>query len=236
MLRRSKSVLFIQHGDSDRPGLFADALEREGVDVRIARPDKGEILPGNARGFDGLALGGGAQSACQTEKFPYLKTELALVRDAVHRDMPVLGLCLGGQLIAAALGAAVRRAPQREIGFFPVALMPAAGQDPIWRDVPATFATAHWHGDIFDIPDGGTLLASSALTPNQLFRYGRKVYGLQFHLEMTEEIFEEMLAGSDEELLRAGADPALLRDEAKRILPGLRETAETVFRRWAAML
>jgi len=231
-----KKVLFIQHGDADKPGLLGAALAARNVGLEIRHPYAGDSLPEHLNGFDGLAVGGGGQSAYEHDKYPYLARECDLVREATHAEKPVLGLCLGAQLMALALGAPVRRSDHHEIGFFPVTLDPIARYDPLWCDLPTDFVTTHWHGDIFDLPTAGMRLGSSAMTQNQLFRYGRGLYGLQFHLEMTPEIFEEMIADSRDDLTASGADPDYLRAEAWRILPPLRETAETVFSRWATML
>ena len=231
-----KNILFIQHGETDKPGLLEDSLSRTRVGVEIAHPYLGDALPSSLEAFSGLAVGGGAQSAYEVDKYPYLSQECQLIREAAHSGKPVLGLCLGAQLIASALGAPVRPNSRREIGFFPITLDPIARYDPLLCDLPTDFVATHWHADVFDLPAAGMRLASSALTPNQLFRYGCGLYGLQFHLEMTPEIFEEMIADSHDYLTEAGADPDKLREDAWRFLPPLRETAETVFSRWAAML
>lgn len=231
-----KNVLFIQHGETDKPGLFSETLSRNRIGLEIARPYLDQRLPVSLESFDGLAIGGGAQGAYEGDKYPYLWQECHLIREAAHAGKPVLGLCLGAQLMAAALGAPVRPGARREIGFFPVTLDPIAKYDPLVCDLPSDFVATHWHGDVFDLPAAGMRLASSAMTPNQLFRYGCGLYGLQFHLEMTPEIFEEMLVGSDDYLIAAGADPEQLRKDAWRFLPPLREMAEGVFTRWAAML
>ncbi len=231
-----KKILFVQHGETDRPGLLIEAVNACRVDLEIARPYAGENLPDSLREFHGLAVGGGAQGAYEVGKYPYLARECELIREAAHAEKPVLGLCLGAQLMASALGAPVRPSSRREIGFFPVTLDPIARYDPLWCDLPTDFVTTHWHGDVFDLPAAGMRLGSSALTPNQLFRYGRGLYGLQFHLEMTPELFEEMVYEARDDLMKDGENPDSLREEAWRVLPPLRETAETVFSRWAAML
>jgi len=231
-----KKILFIQHGETDKPGILQESLGKSGVGIDVAHPYRGENLPASLQEYSGLAVGGGAQGAYEEAKYPYLSQECQLIREAAHAGKPVLGLCLGAQLMASALGAPVRPGPRREIGFFPVTLDSIAKYDPLWCDIPTDFVTTHWHGDVFDLPAAGMRLASSALTPNQLFRYGCGLYGLQFHLEMTPEIFEEMLVGSDEYLLAAGADPEQLRRDAWTFLPPLHDKADMVFSRWAAML
>lgn len=231
-----KKILFIQHGETDKPGLLEESLSAGGIGLQIAHPYLGEPLPASLEAFSGLAVGGGGQGAYEVDKYPYLSKECDLIREAAHAGKPVLGLCLGAQLMASALGAPVRPGPRREVGFFPVTLDPIAKYDPLLCDLPTDFVATHWHGDIFDLPAAGMRLASSAMTQNQLFRYGCGLYGLQFHLEMTPQIFEEMLVGSDDYLAEAGADPEQLRKDAWQFLPPLRETAELVFSRWAAML
>jgi GMP synthase-like glutamine amidotransferase len=118
-----KRVLFIQHGDVDKPGLLAEALDQSGVGLEVFHAWRDGDFP-DLEEFQGLALGGGGQSAWEVEKYPYLDMECMLVRGALERGIPVLGLCLGAQLIARATGAEVRRAERKEIGFFPLSLTP----------------------------------------------------------------------------------------------------------------
>ncbi len=233
---RSKRVLFIQHGDTDKAGLFGEVLGGLGVTVDTIHPYLGEKVPSSLEGYNGLALGGGAQGAYEQDLYPYLADECALVKEASREGKPVLGLCLGAQLMAAALGAEVRKGPQREIGFFEVQLDPISQYDPLWNGIPDKFVTTHWHGDVFEIPPGGMRLGSSALTPNQIFRYGHALYGFQFHLEMTPEVLDEMVVDSEEYLREAGVDPEQMRQAAYQCLPSLRETAVKVFDRWAHLL
>lgn len=231
-----KRVLFLQHGEVDKPGLLADSLAEAGVALRVLHAYAGERVPVSLEGFDGLALGGGAQSAWQDDGFPYLAAECGLVRAAVGEGKPVLGLCLGGQLMARACGAVVRRAERRELGFFPVELAPGAAGDPLMRHFPGEFAATHWHGDVFEIPAGGERLASSAMTPNQAFRMGRGFYGFQFHPEMTAGLFRE-LVGEDREFFREeGIDADALVREAEAALPKLEKSVRAAFREWAGFL
>ena len=234
-IRGVKKVLFVQHGDVDKPGLLADALSAEGVELEIRHPYLGEEIPVDLEGFDALALGGGGQSAYQVAEFPYLEEECALVRKAILADKPVLGLCLGAQLIAKALGADVYRAEQKELGFFPVTMSVSAVSDPLLSAWPSPICPTHWHGDVFDLPAGAECMASSALTTNQAFRYGRATYAFQFHLEMTPALFQELVDDGADDLIANGVDLASLKKEAFRVLPSLRDTALEFFKAWAKM-
>jgi GMP synthase (glutamine-hydrolysing) len=232
---KKRTVLFIQHGELDKPGLLGEALETMGIPMRVIRPDLGQDIPACLDGFAGLVLGGGPQGAYERDKYPYLSMECALIRQAASEGRPVLGLCLGAQLMAAALGARVQPG-LREVGFYEVTLDPISEYDAVWRGLPAKFVATHWHGDVFDIPPGGMRLAWSALTPNQLFRYGHALYGLQFHLEMTPRLFEEAMARAHGLLEESGVDADLIWRQGQQFLPVVRETASTVFSRWAEML
>jgi GMP synthase (glutamine-hydrolysing) len=231
-----KKVLFIQHGDVDKPGLVAEVLDELSIELSVVHPYAGEALPVDAEDFDGLVLGGGGQSAYEIGLYPYLEMECGLIRSTLESKKPVLGLCLGGQLIAQALGAKVQQAERKEIGFFPVTRTADAPEDPLARELPEMFGAAHWHGDVFEIPIGGVRLASTALTPNQMFRYGRSCYGFQFHLEMTPALFEELVWDSRDYLVDSGVSPEELIREAGEVLPLLEQRARAVFRRWTEFL
>lgn len=227
-----KRVIFIQHGDVDKPGLLAEVLEECGVGLEIFHAWRDGGFP-DLEGVDGLALGGGGQSACEIEKYPRLETECGLIRRAIGQGLPVLGLCLGAQLLALAQGGGVSRAEQKEIGFFLVELNPAGREDSIIGALPPRFPATHWHGDVFEIPLGGVCLGSSAMTPNQILRCGPKSIGFQFHLEMTPALFEELVWDSEDFFRESGLLPGSLIEEARQVLPDLEPGAREVFRRWA---
>ena len=229
-------VLFIQHGEVDRPGLLAEALNREGVELVVAHPYAGAPLPAGLRDFSGLALGGGGQSAWEVEAHPHLAREAELAREALDAGKPLLGLCLGGQIIARALGADVRRAPKKEIGFFPVTMRAAAEGDPLARLFPKTFAAAHWHGDVFELPRGAVGLASTEATRHQMFRFGECCYGFQFHPEMTAALYGELVRDEEEWFRTEGLDAGALVREAGEVLPALEPFARAFFQAWARLL
>lgn len=230
----TKEVLFLQHGGADRPGLFRDVLRDRHIELTVVRPDLGQPVPRDLGRFRGLAIGGGSQGVYEVEKYPFLVEEMMLIRRTISEDRPVIGFCLGGQLMAASLGAEVRPTGSPEVGFFPVELNQVANLDPLWCGLERQVVAAHWHGDAFEVPVGGMVLASSEMTPNQLFRYGSGHYGFQFHLEMTEDILADLIERSTPALPLLDAER--IYQEASRYLPATRETAWTVLDRWADFL
>jgi GMP synthase (glutamine-hydrolysing) len=169
---KEKRVPFIQHSDVDRPGLLGETLDDIGLPLDVIRPDLGQSVPESLDAFAGLVLGGGPQGAYEQERYPYLSRECALVRHAASSGKPVLGLCLGAQIMALALGARVR--PSRpEVGFFEVT-HPISLYDPLWRGMPSNYRNTLAWGH-FENPPGG--MCSSALTPNQLFAMGMHSMG-----------------------------------------------------------
>jgi GMP synthase-like glutamine amidotransferase len=170
---------------------------------------------------------GGPMSVNDPE--PWVEVERSMIRRAIAAETPVLGVCLGAQLIASALGARVFRAQRKEIGWFPVAWTPQAARDPLVEDLPDPSNLFHWHGEMFDIPDGATLLASSERCAHQAFRYGDRVYALQFHAEVTPEMIADWCRQDencgDVRELDEPIDPNLHAAEQLR-------TGRIIFRRW----
>ena len=147
------------------------------------------------REFAGTIVMGGPMGAYEEEAHPWLVEEKRAIRAAAQADHPVWGVCLGAQLLASALGAAVYPGPEAEVGLLPVELTAAAADDPVFGDAPARFPTLQWHGDTFDLPEGATLLASSPAYRNQAFVFER-AYGLQFHLEVSPELADGVGRGA----------------------------------------
>ena len=135
----------------------------------------------------------------EEDRYPFLKDEDLFIKEAIQRGKSVLGICLGAQLIAKALGAKVFKAPVKEIGWYDVSLTRIGLRDPLFSILPKTFPVFQWHEDTFEIPKAGKLIATSNSIPHQAFRYGEKVYGLQFHIEVTEEMIQEWVETYEEE-------------------------------------
>jgi GMP synthase (glutamine-hydrolysing) len=145
-------------------------------------------------GYEGLIVLGGPMNVEQTKAFPHLLHELKLIDQALKKKIPILGICLGAQLITKALGARVYDNKQKEIGWHDVSLTDAGTKDQVFQHFNATERLFHWHSQTFGIPVGASHLAFSALCTNQAFRYGENVYGLQFHLEVDEKIIKRWLS------------------------------------------
>jgi GMP synthase-like glutamine amidotransferase len=153
-----------------------------------------EESPPRLEGIDWLILMGGPLGADDEKKYPWLAAEKAFIERAFSSDLVITGVCLGAQLIASVLGARVYANRDREIGWWPIELTDEAVGSPLFRGLPRTLESFHWHGDTFDLPAGSTRLARSEACENQVFAYGSKVLGIQCHFEMTGEIAAALVA------------------------------------------
>ncbi len=185
-----RSWVAIQHVPFEGPGSIATAAARRGTPLAVRHPYLGEPLPA-CRELCGLVVMGGPMGVSDTDSHPYLRDELALIAASVAAGLPVLGVCLGAQLLAAALGARVYRGPQLEIGPGTIALTDAGRGDPVLSAAGrAELPVVHWHQDTFELPPGAAWLARSELYPHQAFRVGTRAYGLQFHVEVDRTLAE----------------------------------------------
>ena len=188
MTAAKRSWVAVQHVPYEGPGLIAQAASHRGLELRLCRPYRGEPLPSPVE-LDGLVVMGGPMGAGDTAEHPHLARESELIAAMVHAGRPVLGVCLGAQLLARALGARVYRGELDEIGRGTVSLTEAGREDPVLGSAgAATLPVVHWHRDTFELPAGASLLASSDLFPHQAFRVGERAYGLQFHVEVEHEL------------------------------------------------
>jgi GMP synthase (glutamine-hydrolysing) len=258
-----KPVLAVRHVAHEGLGTIGDALARNDVPVEIvdalAAPSPQPSPKGrwSSADFDpgmwaGLVVMGGPMNVDEVKKYPFLAEEVRWLERAVEAGLPILGVCLGAQLLAKALGARVYPNKIKEIGWYEVELLPAAGDDPLLGSLGSSTLTPalsqgereesvtvfQWHGDTFDLPKGAQRLARSELCENQAFRYGRAAYGLQFHLEVTAEIIESWLCegGNCGELAGLSyIDPVAIRRETPEKLPEMQRLGRVVFDRFVEM-
>ncbi|HEU5310226.1 MAG TPA: type 1 glutamine amidotransferase, partial [Candidatus Eisenbacteria bacterium] len=159
----SGSVLVLQHVAPETPGLIADVLRARGVSIEMVHTHAGEPVPESIAGQLGLVVMGGPMGVYEQAEHPHLAQEIRLIQTAIEGGLPILGVCLGSQLLAASLGARV--APgTKEIGWLPVELTEDAARDPLWQGIQSPFTPFHWHGDEFELPAGARPLACSKAT------------------------------------------------------------------------
>lgn len=182
MTRMKSHWVVLQHVEWEGPGIIAQEAQKRGCEVDIRRMDCEDEIPA-ANHVDGLVVMGGPLGAYEEEWYPYLRDECELLATVARRGRPVLGVCLGAQLLAKALGAKVLPGHGAEIGFGSIELTPAGQEDPLFAGAGNTLPVFHWHGDTFTLPECAVLLASSQMYTNQAFRFGSRAYGFQFHVE-----------------------------------------------------
>lgn len=226
---RQRSCAVIQHIAFEGLGGFAEPLNTAGYQVTMINAAEG--VPDVMGGEDLVIILGGPISANDDDAYPFLRDELRLIERRLSRNQPVIGICLGAQLIARAAGARVFPQPTKEIGFFPITLS-SNGKTSCLNVFEKDSMAFHWHGETFDLPTGATRLASTPTCENQAFALGDNVIGFQFHAEATSRNIEHWLIGHAAELAQADIDPVELRRSAARFADGLTRKAEAVMTSW----
>ena len=225
-------ILVLQHHVADPPGAIARLLEARGATLKYVRMHEGDSVPDDMGRTRAIVSMGGPMSAHDTLAHPFLAAEMRLHLRALAAGIPILGVCLGGQLLARALGGTVRASGKKEIGWHMSSLTSEGAEDPLFQGESPTFVPFHWHGDLFALPPGAIALARSELTPVQAFRHGRTTYALQFHLEMTPKLLGAMLADGASELEGEKLDPRAIALEGETLFPPMEALATRVFSRW----
>ena len=235
----AKPVAVFRFSDTEGPGHFATFLDANRIPWKLYKLDDGEAVPRSSEPFAGLAFMGGPMSA--NDPTPWNRPVLDLMRDAVDRKVPMIGHCLGGQMMSRALGAEVTRNPVKEIGWNPVKVddTPAARQ---WfgEDL-AGFITFQWHGDTFALPRGAQRILTGAYCANQAYVYDDRHLALQCHVEMTPAMIESWIASGAGEIEANRTSPAVqpvstITGEMDARLPDLSRNAERLYRHWITNL
>lgn len=226
----SRTAVALRHVAFEDLGLIAPLLDSLGWTVVYRDATLDDLADPALQEADLLAVLGGPVGIYETDVYPFLKPELKAIERRLGAGKPTLGICLGAQAMAAALGAKVYFGGTKEIGFGDVSLTPEGAASAL-APLADGFAL-HWHGDTFDLPSGATRLASNAVYPNQAFSYGTNALALQFHLEADPMKIERWLVGHAAELAKAGIDIPALRQEAFARAPHYAAQAVAVFGRW----
>jgi len=229
-----KPVGILRAARTEGPGYFATYLERRSIPWKVVALDQGEPVPRDPRNFSGLAVMGGPMSA--NDELPWIAPLLELLRNAVRQDVPVIGHCLGGQLMSRAFGGTVRANPVREIGWGEIRVADN-GVAREWLGELQSFQTFQWHGETFSIPPGATRILEGEHCANQAFALGRHL-AMQCHVEMTPELVRTWLSTGSEEIREHKKSPAVQppaeieKDLAPR-LDRLHEVADRIYDRWS---
>jgi GMP synthase-like glutamine amidotransferase len=227
-----KPVAIFRFSPTEGPGHFGEWLDARGIPQKLFALDRGESVPPEPRAFAGIAMMGGPMSA--NDDLPWNAPLLKLVRDAVSADVPVIGHCLGGQLLAKSLGAKVVRTAIPEIGWIDVDVIDGAANP--WFGHRDRFLTFQWHYDIFGLPQDATRVLTNAFNPEQGFALGRHV-GFQCHIEMTREMVVSWSASGGDELppesTGAVQSKADLFEDVDARLAALSRVADDVYDQWA---
>jgi len=227
--------LVLQHLDIEPPALIADCLRIAGHTIETMRIDKGESMPDILTDYAGLIVMGGPMSA--NDALPFIEEEIRLLQQAIAQDFPVLGICLGAQLLAKAAGAKIFPSPERELGWYRLHATEKGKTDPLFSSLPeAGLNVFQWHGESFTLPDSSTLLASCDNVPNQAFRLESCQYGLQFHVEVDETIIRQWIDAGESErahLGENGIQNILL--ETSQYLSAMQSFCNVMCRNWLAL-
>ena len=184
-------ILIIKHIDIEGPGTLGDFLIKKGEPFRVVELGAGEKFSKDLKGIKAVVVLGGPMNVYEEDKYPFLKEENTFIQRILKAEIPYFGICLGSQLLAKAAGARVVPSPVKEIGWYNIALTPDGKNDPFFQGFREDEDIYHWHGDMFEIPEGGALLASGTGCPHQAFRVGKNAYGIQFHVEVTDRSIKE---------------------------------------------
>ncbi|MGH6734589.1 MAG: type 1 glutamine amidotransferase [Methyloceanibacter sp.] len=231
-----KPVLIVQNDPKEGAGQLTTLLSARGLkQERVFGYDTDYDRVGSA-GYAALVVLGGAQSAYETETYPYLAREMALCQDFMQAGKPIAGFCLGAQILARTLGGEVVPGAKKEIGWYDLTLTEDGAGDALLTGHPKTLLAYHFHGDRIENVPGATNLASSVMTPCQLFRYGSNVYGFQYHAEVDEPLVELMCRNNADYMAANGFDAETIIGESRRHLPIFAGACKQILDRWIDLI
>lgn len=197
-MKNTLKALVIEQVPHEGLGTISRVLGKKNISTEVIKVHAGDKVPDTLSGTDLLIVLGGPMGVYDEDKYPFIASELRLIKEALTKGLPTLGICLGAQLMARAAGARVYKGSvegrTKEIGWYDIEFTEAAKEDKVFSGLGSVMRVFQWHGDTFDVPDGATLLAGSSEFPHQLLRLGESAYALQFHLEVDEEMIYEWLA------------------------------------------
>ncbi len=231
-----KRVMVIQHESYEALGTWGPILKQAGLRARFINFERTPEASPSLDRYDGVILLGGYMGVYEVESYGHLKVELKLIEEALKRELPILGICLGSQILAAVLGSTVRKHTEREMGWYDIELTDEGRVDPVLGHFSEREKVFQSHGDIFEIPRSAVHLARSQICEGQAFRYGKNVYGLQFHLEVNQAIVDDWFEMPENQEIFADSQGAFSHDairlETARCLDRSMALSDESFRRF----
>ncbi len=231
---RDNEILVLQHVEAEGPGLIGAVALENGFSLQTVGLFRGERVPADPLPWCAIVVIGGPMGVYDEEEYPFIPHELRLIESAFRARVPVLGVCLGAQMMARAAGGRVTSGDKKEIGFYDIGLTPEGLGDRLLLGLPEEFTVFQWHGDTFSIPEGARNLASSPLFEHQLIKVGTNSYGLQFHIEVTEHMVREFLTAGEDELRGVPyiKSPEAIMEEAREVLPAINGLGRAIIKRF----
>ena len=233
-------VLVLRHVPHEHLGTLAEALIANNITYEYVNFYENYSPNITIEDLCGLIILGGPMNVYETDQYLFLEMEDKLIKEAVEKGVPILGICLGAQLIAKALGAKVIKNKEKEIGWYPLKMTEEGSKDRLFNHFNSEETVFQWHGDTFEIPNGAVHLAESSMCTNQAFRYRNNVYGLQFHIEVTPEMILEWLnvPENQEEIspLKEMINPELIITEIPKFIGRLNLLAGNVFQEFCGLI
>ncbi len=230
-MEKSQEILVLQHIDCEGLGSFEPVILSRGLKPVFINAGKGDKLPEGTKDFCALILLGGPIGVYETERYPFLEEEMRLIQEFADKGTPILGICLGAQLIAESLGGKVYKGNRKEIGWYRLYFTGEGRKEKLFKTMPDVSVVFQWHGDTFELPDGAVRLAYNHSYPNQAFKMGENIYGLQFHLEVTEDMVTEWMEEYKEEVNGNEAiRPDIIYADTKRYIPDLKRYSSDFIR------
>ena len=227
-----KPILIVQNDHHEGAGALATLIAERGLDQHSVLGSEADYAKLPSGAFGALVVLGGAQSAYETDKYPYLLGQMQLCRDFIAAGKPIAGFCLGAQILACAVGGEVVPGKRKEIGWYDLVLTEDGANDPLMQEHPRKLLSYHFHGDVIaNVPDA-TRLAFSDMTECQLFRYGKTAYGFQYHAEADRPLLEIMCRNNRDYMAANGFDAETIIAESSTRLPAFERHCRVMLERW----
>jgi GMP synthase (glutamine-hydrolysing) len=222
-------IYFLKHIDIEGPGTFGSFLKKKKIDFKIIDLGAGQKLPQINSDVEAVIILGGPMNVYEEDQYSFLKDENQFIKKILVQGIPFMGICLGSQLLSKACGAAVVKSPVKEVGFYKAELTSDGKKDPLFKGLKDIFDVYHWHEDMFQIPSGGKLLTTASGCPNQAFKVGENAYGLQFHVEVTDQSINEWAKEYIKSHENRAKEMQKMMQDYKNIKDVFNQTAEVIY-------